>query len=60
MEQLKMQTEHGMQLILLGGHSQRSRDKATYGCVNRGVSRNRKEIHLIRAQPWLTTQTLDI
>lgn len=55
-----MQTEHGMQLILLGGHSQRSRDKATYGCVNRGVSRNRKEIHLIRSQPWLTTQTLDI
>lgn len=45
-----MQTESEMQLILLAGPSRM--------CLSiDGVSRNREEIHLFSAQPWMTTQS---
>lgn len=51
-----MQTESEVQLILLAGPSLACGTRT--GLSIDGVSRNREEIHLFSAQPWMTTQRL--
>ena len=59
-QQLKIQTEHEMQLILLAGLSLRNSDKAEHSgmCQQKAPAETGEEIHLFRTQPWMTTQTL--